>query len=104
MSFGKGVLDMFNHLLIGCIERHAPLKQIKVSRRPAPWIKDLEISKLKQSFHELRYMAHQSQKESVWDEFRLVRNNLKREIKKQKKAFYRKALNSKRPSELWSSY
>jgi len=37
-------LDTFNKLLISCIERHAPLKRIKVTRPPAAWLRDLNIN------------------------------------------------------------
>ena len=39
-------LDIFNNLVTECIDRHAPLKQIKCSRPPAPWLKGLDIQQL----------------------------------------------------------
>lgn len=31
-------LEIFNNLLIQCIDRHAPLKRVKLTRPPAPWL------------------------------------------------------------------
>ena len=36
----------FNKLFLSCIERHAPLKRIKITRPQAPWMKDLVIGDL----------------------------------------------------------
>ena len=94
-------LNTLNHLLFSCIERHTPLKRIKVTRPQAPWMKDLTISNLQQRFHEKRTLAHQTQIDSDWKEFRDARNALKREIKHTKKSFYRRLLASKKPKEVW---
>ena len=34
-------LAMLNKLILDCIDRHAPLKRIKFTRPPAPWMKQL---------------------------------------------------------------
>ena len=94
-------LNTLNYLLFNCIERHAPLKRIKVTRPQAPWMKDLKINKLQQTCHEKRTLAHQSQSDSDWKDFRDARNALKRQIKHTKKTFYRKILSSNKPKEVW---
>ena len=94
-------LSTLNHLLFECIERHAPLKRIKVTRPQAPWMKDLQINDLQQSCHEKRTTAHRTQSDSDWNEFRDARNALKRKIKHTKKTFYRRLLSSKKPKEVW---
>lgn len=94
-------LSTLNHLLFECIERHAPLKRIKVTRPPAPWMKDLKITNLQQTCHEKRTLAHQAQLNADWNEFRNARNALKGQIKYTKKTFYRRLLSSKKPKEVW---
>ena len=39
-------LDIFNTLIIECIENHAPLKRMKITRPPAPWLHQDEIRSL----------------------------------------------------------
>ena len=78
-------LNTLNYLLINCIERHAPLKRIKVTRPQAPWMNDLMINNLQRTCHEKRTLAHQTKSDSDWIEFREVRNTLKRHIKHTKK-------------------
>ncbi|XP_057296305.1 uncharacterized protein LOC130625270 [Hydractinia symbiolongicarpus] len=94
-------LDIFNELISSCIERHAPLKRIKVTRPPAPWLKDLRINDMQSKCRELRHKAHLTQSDSDWDNFRDIRNNLKRTIKHTRKTFFKKALSSKRPADVW---
>lgn len=94
-------LDSLNKLLLSCIERHAPLKRIKITRPQAPWMKDLRIADLQRTCREKRYYAHQSQTANDWDEFREARNTLKRRIKSTKKSFHQRILASKRPKEVW---
>ncbi|XP_057305393.1 uncharacterized protein LOC130642322 [Hydractinia symbiolongicarpus] len=79
----------------------APLKRIKVTRPPAPWMKDLKITNLQQTCHEKRTLAQQTQLNADWNEFRNARNALKRQIKYTKKTFYRRLLSSKKPKEVW---
>ena len=38
-------LDIFNSLVTECIDRHAPIKRIKCTRPPAPWLKSLNVKK-----------------------------------------------------------
>ena len=45
-------------------------------------------------------MLHSKQR-TDWNDFRNVRNKLKTKIKSTKSNFYRKALSSKKPSEVW---
>ena len=94
-------LSILNDLLLGCIERHAPTKKIKVTRPPAPWLHDLDMIKLKQAKKKLRFIAHQTKEDQDWKTYREIRNEIKSEIKATKKAFYKTALSSKRPSEVW---
>ena len=94
-------LDNLNKLLLSCIERHAPLKRIKITRPQAPWMKDMKIATLQRTCREKRFKAHQTQTATDWNEFRNARNNLKRKIKLTKKSFYQRIFASKQPKEVW---
>lgn len=47
-------LDVCNDLFLDCVERHAPLKRIKVSRPTTPWIKHVKSAQMQKQFIELR--------------------------------------------------
>ena len=96
-------LEIFNALITQYLEDHAPLKRIKITRAPAPWMKDLDIVALQNQCREWRHKCHQPNNlETDWEKFRYYRNKLKKSTKTTKKQFYRKALQSKKPKEVWS--
>ena len=88
-------MDIFNTLISGCLDKHAPVIRIRVTRPPAPWMKDLNITSLQAHRNVCRYNAHQTGSEGDWQIFRDVRNQLKKVIKETKKLFYYNALSSK---------
>jgi len=94
-------LDFFNSLFISCLDRYAPLKKVKVTRPPAPWLKSEDIHHLQVRRNQLRYQAHQTKSEDTRKMFRDVRNLVRTKIKQTKQSFYQKALSSKLPKELW---
>ena len=96
-------LEIFNTLISGCLDKHAPVTRIRVSRPPAPWMKDLNITSLQALRNVCRYKAHQTGSEGDWQAFRDVRNQLKKVIKETKKSFYYNAISSKRPKKVWST-
>ena len=51
-------LETLNSLILECIGRHAPLKRIRVTRPPAPWMKCLNIRDLQKERDTTRYEAH----------------------------------------------
>ena len=97
------MIESLNKLTKDCIDRHAPLRRVKVTRPPAPWLADHEIRELQSQRNELRKKAHESDDPSLWDAFRSVRNNLKTKIRRVKKAFFENAFSSRRPREIWKT-
>ena len=92
----------FNTLFGECIDRHAPLKRIKVTRPPAPWMNSDEVRKLQAERDKLRQDAHkENSDDGSWVAFRAVRNKIKSVINKSRRAFITNALSSKRPKEVW---
>ena len=55
---------MLNELTLTCINQHAPLRRIKLTRPPAPWMADLNIQALQQKKDNQRLTANHSNKES----------------------------------------
>ena len=81
----------------------APLKRQKLTRSPAPWMKEPTIKVLQSKRNELRYTCHQSNDNADWEKYRETRNKLKKTIKETKRNFYRKALSSKKSKEVWKT-
>ena len=96
-------MDIFNSLILDCINKHAPLKKIKVTRPPSPWMQSEKIRILQQGRNNLRYVAHQHNDHSKWNQFREKRNDVKKEIRYEKAKFYEKALSSNKPKEVWNT-
>ena len=94
------MISVFNELISNHNNEHAPLKTIRVTRPTAPWMNDIDIVGLQHKCHQLRTLCH-TNRETDWNDFRNVRNKLKTKIKSMKSNFYRKALSSKKPSEVW---
>ena len=100
-------LDSLNLLFTECLERHAPLQKVKVTRHPAPWMKTPHIEDLQQERNTLRHVAHlPNAHSSTWNSLHLIRNKLKQAIRSAHKSFIEKALSSNKSREIWcdSSY
>ena len=96
-------INALNTLILECINRHAPLRRIKLTRPPAPWMADLNIEQTRVNLHNQRLHAQYTNNESDWEKYRNLRNTLKREIKSTKKTFFKKALLSKNAKSVWST-
>ena len=94
-------VGLLSSLIRECIGRHAPLKRTKVTRPPAPWMKDLDIQQLQKDCLSLQTSARVSRDEVTWTRYRDMRNELKSKIKKTKREFYQKALSSSKLKEIW---
>lgn len=94
-------LETLNTLISECLERHAPLRRVRVTRPPAPWMKDPLISELQTKRNHARYTAHQTSSEAAWNLFRDVRNKLKSAIRTARKSFIEKALYSNKSRDVW---
>ena len=95
-------LELLNTLFVECIDRHAPLRRVRFTRPPAPWMETKEIRSLQAERDKLRKAAHRTHTTAAWDAFRHVRNKLKRAIRVAREQFISKALSSKKPKEVWN--
>ena len=94
-------LSVFNSLILECLNVHAPIKTCKMTRPPAPWMRDLKITTLQKEDKQHRVKAHRSENDEDWKEYRSTKNKLKMETKPTKCRFYKKAFSSRRPKEVW---
>ena len=94
-------LEYFNSMFKECLERHAPLRRVRVTRPPAPWMDDSQIQSLQQLRNKFRKEAHKTGSQESWELFRGVRNKLKAAIRRARETFTRQALSSNKPKEVW---
>ena len=57
-------VTILNKLILDCIEKHAPIKRIRLTRPVAPWMKDKSIVNLKTQLEHHRHKARASKEES----------------------------------------
>ena len=96
-------VTILNKLILDCIEKHAPVKRIRLTRPVVLWMKDESIVNLKTQLEHHRQKARTSKEENGRKNYQVTRNKLKKTIKTTKAAFLRKAMSSKNPKEVWST-
>ena len=96
-------VTILNKLILDCIEKHAPIKRIRLTRPVAPWMKDESIVNLKTQLEHHRHKARASKEENDRKNYQVTQNKLKKTIKTTKAAFLSKAMSSKNPKEVWST-
>ena len=94
-------LETLNTLVSECLERDGPLRKVRVTRPPAPWMKDPLIREFQKKRDSARFTAHQTSTDAAWHECRSVRNKLKSAIRTARKAFIEKAFYSNKSREVW---
>ena len=103
METPEDKLDIFNCPFLSCLDKHAPLAKRKITRPPASWLKDFDITTKLRERDRLRQPAHATKDQTAWNSFRNIRNEIKKIIRAAKSAFYKQALSSKRPKEVWNT-
>ena len=94
------MVDALNSLMKDCLDRHAPLTRVKVTRPPATWLQTEEILQVQKERDHLRAEAHKKGGETSWATFRDVRNKIKSVVGKARRSFLANALSSRRPKEV----
>ena len=95
------MVDLINTLISECLDRHAPLKRVKITRLPAAWLHAADIRQLQAERDKLRLDAHNSNNDESWAAFRTIPQKIKVVIGKAKRSFFMTALSSKRPKQVW---
>ena len=94
-------INVLNNLITECIDRHAPLRKVKITRPPSPWMKDLNISMLQRARNKARVNYKNEPSHRHHEELKTIGNQLKRSIKETKRTFLKKLLLNKDSSETW---
>ena len=71
------MVNLLNTLIVECIDRHAPLKRVKITRPPAPWLPAADIRQLQAERDKFRLDAHNANNDESWAAFRAIRNKIK---------------------------
>ena len=74
-------VNILNKLITDCIDRHAPIRRVKITRPSSPWMKDLRISDLQRKRNRLRKLQKNEPSEENLKDLRNIRNELKNSIK-----------------------
>ena len=95
-------LEIFTSIFKSCLKSHAPIRRVKITRPPAPWLNTDDIRQLQKKRSQLRQLAHKTKPPSkdAWYKFREVCSKIKTKIKQVKRRFYEKALYSSESKEL----
>ena len=97
-------LDILQKFFNECLERHAPLRKVKVkvTRPAAPWLTNEIFQSLFAERDRLRKQAHaKTSTTNDWATYRSIRNQIKIRIRQAKKDFVKKALSSNKPKQTW---
>ena len=74
-------ISVLNKLITDCIDDHAPLKKVKLTRPIAPWMNDPKIKDIQDKFEKQRLKQRDSESEKDRQVYRELRNKLKTTIK-----------------------
>ena len=98
-------IDVLNNLVNQYISDRAPTKKVKLTRPPAPWMKDPEIIVAKNHLGSLRNTSRDFNHTelSARQSYQAARNNNKKPYDLKKTTFLRKALSSKNPKKVWET-
>ena len=96
-----GQLNLFNHNFLRILDRHAPVKTIKVRYRHSPFVNN-EIKELMKKRDRLHRVARQTKNFCDWDSFRAVRNEVKKTLREAEKRYVQNEIyKNKEPNAMW---
>ena len=82
----NGQLNHFNRNFLRILDRHAPVKTIKVRYRHSPFVND-EIKELMKKRDHLHRVARQTKNICDWNSFRVARNEVKKTLREAEKRY-----------------
>ena len=93
-----------NTLFSEVLDKHAPIKKVKIRGRPSPYITD-EIRELMKSRDRWRKIARRTGKPDAWTTYKNLRNDVKRKIRSAERAFAADQItsNPNNSSQLWKT-
>ena len=94
-------ISVLNKLICDCINDLAPLRKVKLTRPPAPWMNDPRTIYLQKKTEMLRNHSKDSQIDH--NEYKESKQQLKKCIKDTKGSFLHKALSARQPKVVWKT-
>jgi hypothetical protein len=96
-----GQLNNFNRNFLRILDRHVPVKTIKVRYRRSPFVND-EIKELMKKRDRLHRVARQTKNICDWDSFRVARNEVKKTLWEEEKRYVQNEIyKNKEPNAMW---
>lgn len=90
----------FTNALVELFDRHAPLVTSRVNRPPAPWLTD--VIKIMMSTRDKALSRYkQSKIDAHWQFYKQIRNFTLAAIKRERKAYLTRKIDSSTPKEYW---
>ena len=91
----------FNANFLNTLERHAPVKTMKIRYRKCPFLND-EIKQLMKNRDKLHKLAWQTRVESDWKKFRMGRESVKRKLREAERIYVQNEIcNSNKSRSMW---
>ena len=79
-------LDHFNYNFLSVLERHAPIKTMKIGYRQCPFV-DQEVKHLMNSRDKLHQLARQTRMLVDWERYRMCREKVKSKLREAEKEY-----------------
>ena len=94
-------LDYFNSEFLSVLERHTPIKTIKIRNRQCPFVDD-EIKEAMKKRDRLHKLARQTNDILDWENFRLSRGEVKTRLQEAERKYIRNEIYiNKSPNAMW---
>ena len=95
-------LNAFHMLFNPILDKHAPIKRVKLKTRPSPFVTD-EIKVLMQTRDEWRRLAEKTNNSNAWSTYRLLKRQVKYELREAEKEYVTKQIkeNPNDSGRLW---
>ncbi len=84
-------LEAFHLLFDPILDKHAPIKRVKLRARPDPFVTD-EIKVLMQTRDEWRKLAGKTNNPNAWSSYRLLKRQIKHELREAEKEYVAKQI------------
>lgn len=94
-------IETLNSFIIKSIDRHAPIKTLKIKKPATPWLTD-KIKNLIRERDSVKRRAIRENRIDLFEEFRQLRNKVTQSVKNAKNRYYRNLFNNTKDSgSLW---
>ena len=97
-------VDAFNDLFLACLDNHAPIKTVKIRKKPSPFVND-DIKKLISEKNKLHRKARMSKNTDDWKAFVRLRQELKHNLRLAEVKYFNDEIqsNSNNTGAIWKT-